>query len=382
MERVLGVALLALLCPMFMMLGAPTSPAKEARKPKVFGTTAEGQTAYMYVLENRNGMKATVINYGAILVSLQVPDRSGKLADVVLGYDNLDGYRSGTQFFGAIVGRYGNRIANGKFSLSEKTYQLSINDGVNHLHGGVSGFSKQFWTAKPVSVHGDQGVQLSLVSKDGDQGYPGTLSATVTYVLSSDRNELTINYSGTTDQETVVNLTNHSYFNLSGEGQGNILQQELKLSASYFTPVNKTLIPTGEIRDVHGTPFDFLAPHPIGGRINQKDEQLEFGQGYDHNWVLEKGDAQPLTEAAEAYDPKSGRVLTVLTTQPGVQFYSGNFLNDSVRGKGGKVYGHRAGFCLETQHFPDSPNRSNFPSTVLKPGDEYKSTTVFRFSTR
>lgn len=355
--------------------------AKKTMKKEPFGKTEDGQPVDLYTLSNKNGVEAAITNFGGIIVSLKVPDRSGKLDDVVLGYDQVDGYLTNKAFFGAIVGRYANRIAHGKFSLGGAIFNIPKNDGDNALHGGMKGFNKRLWTAKDVSGSHGQALELTYLSKDGEEGFPGNLSAKVVYTLT-DQNELRIDYSATTDKETVINLTNHSYFNLAGQGNGDILGHELTIRADHFTPVDATLIPTGELKPVKGTPFDFTKGTAIGARINQDDEQLKVGKGYDHNWGLNSKGKGSVSLAAEAYEPKSGRVLQVLTDQPGVQFYSGNFLDGSITGKGSKVYNLRNGFCLETQHFPDSPNQPKFPSAVLKPGQQYKTTTVFKFSSR
>ena len=347
-----------------------------------FGTTQGGDSIGRFVLTNDRGAVAVVISYGATLVSLRMPDRMGRAADVVLGYDNLAGYEYGKSYFGGTIGRYGNRIAGGQFPLGGKMVQVSKNDGPNSLHGGTTGFNKRVWAGVDRSRDDAQVLELSYVSPDGEEGYPGRLQVKVTYTLPAKRNELRIDYWATTDKDTVSNLTNHSYFNLSGVASTEILEHELVLHASRFTPVDSTLIPTGELRAVSGTPFDFRKPIAIGARINHDDEQLKFGKGYDHNWVLEKSDKPGLQLAAEVFEPTSGRVLEVLTTEPGIQFYNGNFLDGTARGKGGELYAYRAGFCLETQHFPDSPNHNNFPSTELKAGATYHSTTIFRFSTR
>jgi aldose 1-epimerase len=324
-------------------------------------------------------MQVAITNFGGTIVSIKVPDKDGRLADIVLGYDNASGYQGGKAYLGATIGRYGNRISNGSFSLDDNTYTLPKNDGPNTLHGGTKGFNARVWTAKDVSGPNGEALQLTYLSKDGEEGFPGILSAKVVFTLTGN-NELKIDYSATTDKDTVMNLTNHSYFNLSGQGDGDILGTELMLRASKFTPVDATLIPTGEIRSVKSTPFDFTKATPIGARINDANEQLKLGIGYDHNWALD-GTMGALRLAAQAYDPKSGRVLEVLTTEPGIQFYTGNHL-DGFHGKDGKVYNARYAFCLETQHFPDSPNHPNFPSTELKPGQKYHSVTVFKFSTR
>jgi aldose 1-epimerase len=334
----------------------------------------------LYTLANKNGMKVTITNFGATVVSIIVPDKDGKIADVVLGYDDASEYESGKASIGATIGRYANRIAGGKFVLDGKTYTLPLNDGPNTLHGGIKGFSKRVWTAKDVSGAAGQALQMTFLSKDGEEGFPGNLSVRVVFTLGS-TNELKIDYSATTDKDTVLNLTNHSYFNLSGQGEGDILGTELTLHASRFTPVDATLIPTGELRSVKGTPFDFTKATPIGARIDQDEEQLKLGKGYDHNWVVD-GTSGTRRLAAQAYDPKSGRVLEVLTTEPGIQFYTGNFLDGTIHGKDGKVYNRRYAFCLETQHFPDSPNHPKFPTTELKPGQKFHSITVFKFLTK
>lgn len=354
--------------------------AKMGIEKQPFGKTPDGTSVDLYTLTNDNGMVVKIMNYGGTVTSLIVPDRNGKMGDVVLGYDNLDGYLKNNPYFGSIIGRYANRIAKGRFILNGIEYKLAQNNGENHLHGGIKGFDKVVWKAKEVKTGNGVGVELSYLSKDGEEGYPGNLSVTVTYILTNN-NELKINYLATTDKDTVVNLTHHSYFNLAGAGEGDILGHELMINADKFTPVDKNLIPTGELRSVKGTPMDFTQPTPIGARINQEDEQLIFGKGYDHNWVLNLVDGA-LTRVARVYEPKTGRVMEVFTTEPGMQFYSGNFLDGTITGKGGKVYYQRYGFCLETQHFPDSPNKPQFPSTVLKPGQTYKTTTIYQFSTK
>jgi aldose 1-epimerase len=360
------------------LLAASVASAEPGLTRKPFGKTAAGQPVDLFVLTNANGLQAAITNYGAIVTSLTAPDRAGKLADVVLGFDTLDGYLGNHPYFGAICGRYANRIAQGTFTLDGRKYTLARNNGDNHLHGGLKGFDKVVWQAQEVRGDGGPALKLTYVSKDGEEGYPGTLTVTVTYALT-DKNELRIDYHATTDKPTPVNLTQHSYFNLAGQGNGDILGHELLIHADRFTPVDAGLIPTGERRRVEGTPLDFRKPVAIGARINQDDEQLRFGRGYDHNWVLNKKGAE-LSLAARAYEPTTGRVLEVSTTEPGMQFYCGNFLDGSNVGKGGKVYKHRFGFCLETQHFPDSPNKPDFPSTILRPGEEYRTTTVYKFS--
>jgi aldose 1-epimerase len=347
-----------------------------------FGKTSDGASVYRYVLTNNKGAEAVIISHGATLVSLKVPDRNGNAVDVVLGYDNLNGYEQGKSYFGATIGRYGNRIARGEFTLDGTVFHLPKNDGPNSLHGGIRGFNKRVWIAVTRSLADTQVLELSYTSADGEEGYPGTLKVKVAYTLPAEANELRIDYSATTDKDTIVNLTNHSYFNLSGDTSKEIVDHQLLLRAPQFTPVDSTLIPTGELRTVRRTPFDFTKSTAIGARINQDDEQLKFGKGYDHNWVLERTEKSGLQLAAEVFDPTSGRVLEVLTTEPGIQFYSGNFLDGTAKGKGGQLYAHRTGLCLETQHFPDSPNHPNFPSTVLKPGETYRTSTVLRFSTR
>lgn len=367
------------------LLCTATLPSKGA-EPKVqvsdYGKTTDGISIHRFVLTNKKGVEAVVISYGAALVSLKVPDRDGKIADVVLGFENLEGYEQGKTYFGGTIGRYGNRIAKGEFSLDGKVFHLPLNDGPNSLHGGTIGFNKRVWTGMDRSRPDAEVLELSYTSPDGEEGYPGTLKVNVTYTLPAETNELRIDYSATTDKDTVLNLTNHSYFNLSGDMSKDILNHQLLLRARQFTPVDSTLIPTGELRAVRGTPFDFTKATAIGARINDDNEQLKFGKGYDHNWVLERTEKGGLQLAAEVFEPTSGRVLQVFTTQPGIQFYTGNFLDGTAKGKGGLFYAHRTGFCLETQHFPDSPNHPNFPSTELKPGQTYRSTTVFRFSTR
>ncbi len=352
--------------------GPATARKMESR---LFGKTPEGENVDLYTLTNAKGMEAGIATYGGVVVSLKVPDRSGKFADVVLGFDDFESYPKSSPFFGALVGRYANRIAKGRFKLDGVEYKLAVNNGENSLHGGLKGFDKKVWKARQASA---DSLELSYLSKDGEEGYPGNLSVIVTYTLTDD-NELKIDYSATTDKDTVLNLSNHSYFNLAGEGEGDILGHKVMINASKFTPTDKGLIPTGELRKVEGTPFDFLKPHAIGERINLNDEQLVVGKGYDHNFVLDrKGDG--LEVAARVTEPHSGRVMEVLTTQPGLQFYTGNFLDGTIKGKGGHIYGPRSAFCMETQHFPDSPNQPSFPTSELKPGETFHQTTAFRFS--
>jgi aldose 1-epimerase len=382
MMREIAVLLLGAATVMFTdKTSSKPQTNRGAVEKRSFGKTPEGDAIDLYVLKNKNGVEADVITFGATLVSLKTPDRSGNMADVVLGYKDLDGYVNDKAYLGATVGRYANRIANGKFTLEGKTYQIPKNNGENSLHGGTKGFNKCLWTAHEVNSPNGQAVRFSYVSKDGEEGFPGNLKVDVTYSLSND-NALRIEYAATTDKTTVLNLTNHAYFNLAGEGSGDILGHELTLHADRFTPVSSTLIPTGELRAVKGTPFDFTTAHSIGERIEQDDEQLKFGKGYDHNWVLNDGKGAASALAAEAHDPKSGRVLQISTTEPGIQFYTGNFLDGSIQGKSGAAYNRRNAFCLETQHFPDSPNHPDFPSTVLKPGQRFHSVTIYKFSAR
>jgi len=357
--------------------------SKSSVAVKPFGPAGTSQNTDLYTLTNNLGMVVTITNYGATVVSIQVPDKAGKFDDVVLGFASAKEYEDGKAYFGATVGRYGNRIAHGKFTLDGQSYTLPKNDGDNTLHGGLIGFNKRIWTAKEVPSKDGVAVQFSYTSPDGEEGFPGTLTATVLFTLYKDKNELRIDYAASSDKPTVANLTNHSYFNLAGQGHGDILGHTLQLNASKFTPVDSTLIPTGELRDVKNTPFDFTHPFAIGERINGSDEQLKFGRGYDHNWVLDRpaGETSP-SLAAVAHEANSGRVLEVLTTEPGVQFYSGNFLDGTVHGKARAVYPQRSAFCLETQHFPDSPNHPNFPSTTVVPGKTLHSTTIFRFSVK
>jgi len=354
-----------------------TAEAKTKVTSQPFGKMPDGTPVDIYTLSD-GAFEARIATYGGVVVSLKAPDRNGKTADVVLGFDDLDGYVTNfntpaNAFFGAIIGRYANRIAHGAFTLDGQKYSLPQNDGQNTLHSGTHGFNNVVWKAKPVA----NGVELTYLSKDGESGFPGNLSATVRYTLI--KGDLRIEYSATTDKDTVVNLTNHSYFNLAG--QGDILKNEVTLHASRFTPVDAALIPTGELKPVEGTPFDFRKATAVGARIGADDAQLHLGHGYDHNWVLDSGGGK-LVEAAEVYEPSSGRVLKVLTDQPGIQFYTGNFLNGTIKGKGGKPDELRSALCLETQHFPDSPNHPDFPTTELKPGERYHTVTVYSLSTR
>ena len=363
------------LCGLAILMGVflvATMEAKTTVSKQSFGKTAEGTPVDLYTLSDGT-IEVRIMTYGGIVTSIKTPDRDGKSGDIVLGFDSVDKYIAGSPYFGAIIGRYGNRIAHGKFELDGKTYSIPKNDGDNSLHGGLRGFDKVVWDAKTIA----NGVQFTYLSKDGDQGFPGNLNTTVRYTLTGAA--LRIEYSATTDKATVLNLTNHSYFNLAGEGSGDVLKQRVKINASKFTPVDTTLIPTGELKPVAGTPLDFTKAEAIGARIDATDEQLKNGKGYDHNWVLDRKSDGKLFEAASAEDPGSGRTLKVLTTEPGVQFYSGNFLDGTLIGKSGRAYGRRSAFCLETQHFPDSPNHATFPSTELKAGQRYHTVTVFQF---
>jgi aldose 1-epimerase len=353
----------------------------KAMEKKAFGATPDGKTADLYVLTNKNGMEVSITNYGGIVVSVKVQDRQGKLGDVVLGFDTLDGYVADKSYFGALIGRYGNRIGGAKFSIDGVTYTLAKNNGDNVLHGGIIGFNKMLWEARDVSKGDEPALELKYTSKDGEEGFPGNLMTTVVYTLTN-KNELKIEYSATTDKKTVVNLTNHSYFNLAGPGSGDVLKYVLQLHADKFTPVDSGLIPTGELRSVQGTPFDFRKPMAIGARVDADDEQIRLGQGYDHNFVLTKEKQSGPTLAARVEEPTTGRVLEVWTTEPAVQFYTANFLDGTVHGKGGIAYGRRTAFCLETQHFPDSPNKPSFPSTLLSPGQRYHTITIYRFLTK
>lgn len=381
--------------PFFLMLAAglclaactnnpaTSKQAAENTAPPVsktaFGQLPDGRTADLYTLRNAAGMELRITNYGGTIVSWSAPDRQGQYADIVLGCDSLADYLRGTPYFGAIIGRYGNRIAKGKFSLGGKIYTLAVNNIGNSLHGGIQGFDKVLWNAEAVSGE-EPALKLTCRSIDGEEGYPGNLDVEVVYTLLKN-NALQIEYTARTDQETVLNLTNHSYFNLAGDGQGDILKHELKLNCNTFLPVDETLIPTGERRNVAGTVFDFTQFMPIGARINDStDQQIRYGLGYDHCWVLSDTSAG-LKAVAVLREPASGRVMEVFSTEPAIQFYSGNFLDGTVLGKTNRPYLHRNGLCLETEHFPDAPNQPAFPSTVLKPGETYRSTTVYRFST-
>jgi len=366
----------------FLLLAAckpEPQPMKTIRhSERVFGTTPEGVEVHLYTLQNLHGMRATITNYGGIVTSLLVPDRTGRPGDIVLGFDSLEGYLRGSPYFGAIVGRYANRIAGARFTLDGHAYRLAANDHGNTLHGGVRGFDKVVWDAIPFADSTRSGLRLHHVSAAGEEGYPGRLDVTVTYEVT-DANELRITYHATTDKATVLNLSHHGYFNLAGRGSRSIIGHELLLAAERYTPVDAALIPTGELARVDGTAFDFRTATPIGDRIDADDRQLRYGKGYDHNFVV-LGTPGTLRLAARVRDPESGRTMEVLTTEPGIQFYSGNFLDGTLVGKGGATYGHRAGLCLETQHFPDSPHHVNFPTSVLRPGQAFRSETIYRFA--
>ncbi|MGK9167271.1 galactose mutarotase [Inquilinus limosus] len=378
MHTMLVAGQLALAVLLGGLMASPQALAASIEK-RPFGTTADGTAVELYTLTNGR-MSVNILTYGGIVQAINVPDRDGKSGNIALGFATLDDYLTKNPYFGTITGRYANRIAKGAFTLDGQTYKLATNNGPNALHGGLAGFDKKVWKAKEIQGADDAGLELTYTSPDGEEGYPGTLTAKVTYTVTAN-NELRIDYEATTDKLTIVNLTNHTYFNLAGEGAGSILDHELMLNASAFTPVDATLIPTGEIVKVAGGPMDFTIPAAIGARIRDNDQQLVFGRGYDHNWVLDKPSAGALSLAARVREPMTGRVMEVLTTEPGIQFYAGNFLDASLVGTSGRMYRQADGFCLETQHFPDSPNHPEFPSTVLKPGDVYKTTTVYRFAT-
>jgi aldose 1-epimerase len=377
---VVAAAALAAGCSRDTSSTPASKPADQGRMTQVpFARTPDDQLVELITLRNQAGVEVRVITYGATIISLKTPDKNGQPDDVVLGFDTLPPYLEKSPYFGCIVGRYGNRIAKGKFTLDGQTYTLATNNGANHLHGGVKGFDKKIWKAEPFQDRTGPGVKFSYTSVDGEEGYPGTLKAEVTYTLT-DANQLIVDYHATTDKATVVNLTQHTYWNLAGAKANDILSHELMLNADRYTPVDDTLIPIGDLAAVAGTPFDFRTATAIGARIGQDNEQLKRGKGYDHNFVLARqGDG--LSLAARVVEPTTGRALEISTTEPGIQFYSGNFLDGTITGKGGRVYPQRSGFCLETQHFPDSPNQPKFPSTVLRPGQEYKTQTVFTFGT-
>jgi aldose 1-epimerase len=379
MKKTIGVLTLFLVVLTSSQLYSQSYSGRMVIIQEKFGTTNDGLEADIYTLKNANGMEAKISNYGGILVGLQVPDKNGEMEDVVLGFDDLGGYLGDDPYFGAIVGRYGNRIGDARFKLDGQTYELPANNNDNTLHGGTTGFNDRLWQTR--TYLGDAGsvsLELTYWSPHGEMGFPGNLLTTVVYTLTND-NELRIDYTATTDKKTVVNLTNHSYWNLAGEGSGDILDHMMMINADHFTPVDTELIPTGKIQPVRGTAFDFMEPKAIGEEIDAPNQQIQFGGGYDHNFVLKKEEGE-LSLAARVYEPTSGRVMEVFTKEPGVQFYTGNFLDGSVVGKNRHAYQKRGAFCLETQHFPDSPNQKNFPSTVLAPGEKYTSTTVYKFS--
>ena len=364
-----------------ILLAECSMDAAVSRAP--FGRLPDGREVELFTMRNAHGIEVRAMTYGAIITSIRTPDRTGQIADITLGFDSLDGYVAGSPYFGAIVGRYANRIAGGRFTLDGVTYQLARNNGPNNLHGGVRGFDKVLWTAAPFERDDVVGVTFSYESPDGEEGFPGAVSVRVAYTLTA-TDELIIDFDASTTKATPLNLSQHTYWNLHGDGRGDILDHVLTLDASAFTPVDSTLIPTGNIASVAGTPFDFRRPTAIGSRINESDAQLRFGRGYDHNWVLDRdrrvGGVEALVHAARLEDPSSGRVLDVSTTEPGIQFYSGNFLDGTITGKAGQTYRLRTGLCLETQHFPDSPNHPNFPPSVLRPSERYHSSSVFKFS--
>jgi aldose 1-epimerase len=375
----LGLAMLTVILPPRGLEQTKTmSDGRAGVAREAFGKTGDGLPVEVFTLTDKAGVEIKAISFGAIITSIRVPDRTGALADVALGFDSLDGYLKDHPFFGAVVGRYGNRIGKASFMLDGKTYKLAANNGPNHLHGGVRGFDKYVWTAEVLK--GATGVAFTRTSPDGEEGYPGTVQARVSYVLS-DANELSIEYRATTDKATPINLTQHTYFNLAGHNAGSIVDHELTIAADRYTPVDATLIPTGELAPVAGTPLDFRQPTRIGARIDDPHQQITFGLGYDHNWVINRK-SDGLQLAARVFEPKSGRTLEVQTTEPGVQFYTGNFLDGTLRGKGGAVYNRRNGLCLEAQHYPDSPNQPAFPSTIVKPGQTYQSKTLWKFGSR
>jgi len=375
------ILIIALAAALLLTLGSACNKPGEAEGPSIssapFGQTAEGQAVALYTLKNSRGTTVKITPWGGVVTTIIVPDRNGTMGDVALGFDALAGYTDAVPYFGALIGRYGNRIAKGAFALDGTVYTLPVNNGANHLHGGPRGFDKVLWTAGPVQP-GKPSLTLTYVSKDGEAGYPGNLTATVIYTLT-EADELEIDYTAITDKKTAVNLTNHTYFNLAGVGD--ILAHEVQIDADRYTPVDDGLIPTGELAPVDNTPFDFRTPTAIGARINDEDVQIKRGNGYDHNWVL-NGAMGSMRKVAAVFEPLSGRVLEVLTTEPGLQFYTGNFLDGTLTGKAGQVYGFRSGFCMETQHYPDSPNQPAFPSTVLNPGETYKTRTIYKFTTR
>ncbi len=372
------ISAITIISALMLLSGCKSKNANSFKIEKsVFGKTADGTVVYLYTLSNSNDMTVKITNYGGIVNSILVPDKNGKIGDVVLGFDSLSSYETKSPYFGALIGRYGNRIAKGKFTLDGNDYQLPTNDGPNSLHGGTKGFDKRVWEPKEIMGPDSVGLELTYLSKDGEEGYPGNLKVRVEYSLNNN-NELRIDYHAVTDKKTIVNLTHHSYFNLKDDGKSDIYSHLLKINADYYTPIDSTLIPTGEIVPVENTPFDFRNFTPIGKRIHEDNQQLKFAGGYDHNFVL-RGKNGEMKMAAEVKEDSTGRTLEVWTDQPGLQFYSGNFLNGTLIGKYGIKYVHRSAFCLESQHFPDSPNEPKFPSTVLNPGDTYHTTTIYKF---
>lgn len=383
MKKVLVLSFVALL--ILSVTGCGPAGKKESKMSitKVNWGTVDGKPVYLWTLTNKNGLVAKITNYGGIVTELWLPDKTGKMADCVLGFDNLADYLkpNNSPYFGALIGRYGNRIGGAQFTLEGRTYQLAKNDNqINHLHGGVKGFDKVVWNGKEVKAKNGEGLELTYLSRDGEEGYPGNLNVKVVYMLTN-KNELTMEYWATTDKPTVVNLTQHNYYNLGGQASGSILNELMMINADKFTPTDSKLIPTGEILPVAGTPMDFRKPTAIGARIDANYQPLKFAGGYDHNWILIKKKPNEMSLAAKVVDPKSGRVMEVLTNEPAIQFYSGNFLNGTIVGKGGVKYVKNSALCLETQHYPDSPNHPNFPSTELKPGQEYHTKTINLFKT-
>lgn len=378
--RTLTTFSLSLLLVLVYSCSTPGAPEELSVTQTEFGTTPDGQRVDLYTLKNARGMEVRAITFGGIITSIRVPDRTGKVEDVVLGYDSLEGYLRNPAYMGGIIGRYANRIAAGKFTLEGKTYSLALNNGPNHLHGGLKGFDKAMWKAQSFMNDTKVGVTFSYTSPSGEEGYPGAVELRVTYSLDA-QNALSVDYAGTTDAATPLNLTQHSYFNLAGDASRDVLDHQVAIHASRFTPVSQSLIPTGELAPVENTPFDFRTLQAIGGRINDNHPQLRFGNGYDHNFVIDR-DGAGLVPAAHVEEPSTGRTLDILTTEPGVQFYTGNFLDGTITGKSGHVYKQRMGFCLETQHFPDSPNQPTFPSTILRPGESYNSQTLFVFGVK
>ena len=361
-----------------LLVSCDNLPEVERIRVKSFGILDDGRNVQLFTLKNAQGTSVDIMDLGGVIVSLRTADATGNITDITTGFDHPQQYLSGSGYMGAIVGRYANRIANGRFSLDGKQYSLAKNNGDNAIHGGLIGFDKKFWHTDTESENSEASLSLTLESKDGEEGYPGNLTAKVTYTLN-DRDQLIIDYSATTDKVTVINLTQHAYFNLNGHGAGSVLDQEIMINADQYTPIDNESIPTGELASVEGTPLDFRTPKPIGVNINSSHEQIRFGSGFDHNFIISHPVEGELTLAASVLSPSTGRTLNVYTDQPGIQFYTGNFLNGTLIGKEGAVYARRNAFCLETQHYPDSPNKPNFPSTILRPGEQYATRTVFEF---